>query len=111
MAELLAQLAETLTPIGWSAVGLVVAGWLAVSFMSAGKPREILESLSATGLFAALLALFVNLVDDAVRDGSGIRIAAFGFLLALFSCSFALSCVQTALLARGEHAGPTSATN
>ena len=111
MADFLAQLAETLTPIGWGAVGLVVAGWLAVSFAPAGKLREILESLSATVLFVALLALFANLVDNAVRDGSALRITAFGFLIAIFSCSTALSCVQTLLLARGSASNSASATN
>lgn len=111
MPGFLAQLAETATPIGWGAVGLVVAGWLAVSFAPAGKLREMLESLSATALFVALLALFTNLVDNAVRDGSTLRIAAFGTLLAIFSCSTVLSCVLTLQLARGADAGAASATN
>ncbi len=111
MSGALSQLAETLTPIGWGAVGLVFAGWLAVSFLPAGRARALLESLSATGIFAALLSLFVNLVDDAVRDGSVVRSAAFGLLMALFSCGFVLSCVQTAQLARGRESGASSATN
>ena len=111
MAPFLAKLAEILTPIGWGAVAAVVAGWLAVSFLPAGRPRAVLESLSATGLFAALLALFANLVDDAVREQSRIRTAAFGILLALFSCSFVLSCVLTVRAAIDSKRGPASSTN
>jgi hypothetical protein len=36
---------------------------------------------------------------------------AFGFLMAIFSCSTALCCVQTLRLASGSASDPTSATN
>jgi hypothetical protein len=111
VAAFFAQLALVLTPIGWGAVAVVVAGWLAVAFGPAGKTRAVLESVAATGLFFALLALFTNLVHDAVSDGSWLRTGAFGLLFAIFSCSSVLSCVQTVQIARGAGSGPSSATH
>lgn len=111
MTAFFASLAATLTPIGWGAVGLVFALWLAIAFAAPGKTRELLESVAATGLFVALFALFSNLVDDALRDRSWIRIIPFCALWAVFTCSTLLSLVLTVQQVRGAESRQASATN
>jgi hypothetical protein len=111
MTAFFASLAATLTPIGWGAVGLVFALWLAIAFAAPGKTRELMESVAATALFVALLALFSNLVHDALRDERRIRMIAFGALWSVFTCSTLLSLVLTVQQARGAESRQASATN
>jgi hypothetical protein len=111
MTAFFTSLAATLTPIGWGAAAVVAVLWLAVAFSAPGKPREIMESVAATGLFVALLALFSNLVDNALRDQSWIRIIPFGALWAVFTCSTLLSVVLTFQLVRGSESKQASATH
>jgi hypothetical protein len=100
--------------IGWvglGALGILVVGWLAVSFRQPGPRRVPLEWISATAMFLALAALFAHLVEGALEAESRLRLFAFGFLLALFAAGFLVSSAQTLLALRGERKAGPSATN
>jgi hypothetical protein len=87
--------------VGFSSVALLVVGWLAVSFLAPGKIRSRVAWLAATCMFLALLCLFVNLFQNALRAESLLGMIAFGFLGALFLGGVVVSTVRTV----GELAG------
>ena len=97
--------------VGYGAVGLLVLGWLSVSFMAPGARRTIVEWSSATAMFGALLALFANLLGRALESGNGVAVGAFGFLCLLFGCSLTVSLCQTAMSVGGSGKKQVSATN
>ena len=100
-----------LRPVGYSGVALVVVTWLIVSFSSPGPRRAVFEWLGAVGLYVALLALFINLVNRSLASGNRIGLFAFGFLTALFSIGLVLAVVQTLSSLRGPTKVVSSATN
>jgi hypothetical protein len=81
--------------IGFSALGLLVLGWLAVSFMAEGKTRSVLEWLSATCMYVAVLALFLNLFNHAQENGRTLLMIIFAILSALFASGAVVSAVKT----------------
>ena len=97
--------------VGYGALGVLVLGWLAVSFMAPGARRAIVEWLSATGMFAALLSLFIHLLSGALESGNTVAIGAFGFLATLFGCGLTVSLWQTAMSMGGSGQEQASATN
>jgi len=102
---------EWLTLVGIVAVSLLVLGWLVVSFTASGHKRTVIEWLSATAMYVALLTLFVHLVRNAIEDDSTLRLVAFGFLCVMFGGGLLISVYRTTAAIRGaEDAGP-SATN
>jgi hypothetical protein len=94
--------------VGFGALGVLVVGWLLVSFSEPGPRRARLEWLSATALFLALVSLFANLVAGAE---SRLGAVGFSFLLALFCSGLVVSAVQTVLSLRGERKAESSATH
>ena len=102
---------EPLQLVGIVAVALLVLGWLVVSFSAPGHSRTVLEWLSATAMYVALLALFVHLVRNAIEAESTVALIAFGFLCVLFGGGLLISIYRTIAAVRGaEQTGPT-ATN
>lgn len=98
--------------IGYSGLAVLIIGWLVVSFSRPGPRREIVEWVSACGLYLALLALFVNLSMRAQASGSTAALMAFGFLVALFGSGLVVTLVQTLLALRSPGRLPRiSATN
>jgi hypothetical protein len=97
--------------VGWSAVGVVVVLWLAITFSSPSQRRMRLEWSAATALYVALSMLFLNLVLRAHADDSTLRLVAFGFLLMIFALGFAVSLVSTFRALRGSSRSDSSATN
>ena len=97
-----------ISAVGYGALGVLVVGWLVVSFSAPGPRRARVEWLSATALFLALVALFVNIVMDAETR---LALVAFGFLLVVFCSGLAVSAVQTVLSLRGERKAESSATH
>lgn len=91
---------NAITAIGVGAVVVVAIGWLIVSFSPPSPRREVVEWLSAAGLYAALLMLFVNLLLRAWSAGSTAGLIAFGFLALLFAGGALVSLVQTVLALR-----------
>lgn len=100
--------------IGWvgiAGVTVLVIGWLVVSFSAPGPRREVVEWISACGMYVALLMLFVNLCLRAREAGSTAALVAFGFLGTIFACGLAVSLVLTASAMRGGGPGTSSPTN
>jgi len=100
-----------LAPVGWSAVGLLVALWLAVSFMAPGRRRETLEWIAATSMYVALLMLFTSLVLRARAEDSTVRLVAFGFLWVIFAGGFLVAGVNALRSLRGPGKQQVSATH
>ena len=97
--------------VGWSAVGVVVVLWLAITFSSPSQRRMLLEWSAATALYVALSMLFLNLVLRAHAEDSILRLVAFGFLLVIFALGFAVSLVSAFRAVRGAPRSDSSATN
>jgi hypothetical protein len=98
--------------IGFSGLAVLVLGWLSVSFSKPGPARERIEWLSACGMYAALLSLFVHLTLRAYERDSEAAMLAFGFLVVFFTSGFFVCLNQTLASLRGKRVkGPESATN
>ena len=91
--------------VGFSSLSLLVIGWLAVSFLAAGKIRSRVAWFAATFLYLALVCLFVNLFQNAFREESMLGMIAFGFLGAIFIGGVVVSTFKTV----GELVGRSSA--
>jgi hypothetical protein len=80
-----------LATVGWSAVAVVVACWLVVSFSAPGPARLRAGWLGAVGMYVAFGCLFLSLFLRARAGDSLAGTIAFGFLLALFTAGFFLA--------------------
>ncbi len=85
--------------------------WLLVSFSEPGPRRDVLEWLGATAMYAALLALFVNLTNAAREADNTLALVAFGFLVVVFGIGLVVSLVNTVRSRQGLGKGQSSATN
>jgi hypothetical protein len=94
-----------------TALGVVVLGWLVVSFLRPDAQRRKFEWLAATGLYVVLLGLFSNGLRGAIADDSLVRTFAFGFLVVIFGTGLVISSVRTigALLGKGGSGGAGAA--
>jgi len=81
--------------VGFSSLSLLVIGWLAVSFLAPGETRSRVAWVAASFMFLALLCLFVNLFQIALREESMLGMIAFGFLGTLFTGGVLVSTVKT----------------
>jgi len=102
---------EPLHLVGAIAVGLLVLGWLVVSFSAPGRRRTVIEWISATVMYIALLALFINLVKNALEADNTVALVAFGFLCFLFGGGLLVSIYRTIAAARGAEDSAQSAIN
>ena len=96
--------------VGYSAVGVLVVGWLVVSFTGPSSTRTVIEWFSATCLYVALTALFANLCHRAWSTDNTFALVAFGFLLVVFTSGTVVSLVNTAMSFRPGKRG-SSATH
>lgn len=97
--------------IGFGAVALLVVGWLTVSFSAPGPRRTVIEWLSTTAMYVALLTLFVHLTRNALAADNGFAVGAFGFLCVLFGGGLVVSIYRTIAALRGVESAAASATN
>jgi hypothetical protein len=97
--------------VGFSALGVLVVGWLVVSFSAPSRRREVVEWISATALYAVLLMLFLNLCLRAREADSTVALVAFGFLCVLFGGGLILGIVEVFRSARGRRGVETTTTN
>lgn len=97
--------------IGFGAVGVLVVGWLTVSFSAPGPRRSVIEWLSATAMYVALLTLFVHLTRNALTEDKTALVGAFGFLCVLFGGGLLVAIYRTVAALRGKESTATSATN
>ena len=98
-------------PVGWGAAALLVALWIAVSFMPPTRRRESLEWVAATSMYVALLMLFTNLVLRARAGDNTLGLIAFGFLWIVFAGGLLVSCVNTLRSLRDPGKQQVSATH
>ena len=92
--------------VGIASLSLLAIAWLAVSFLAPGKTRSRLSWVAATCIYLALLCLFVNLFQSALREESMLGMIAFGFLGAIFIGGVVVSTFKTV----GEFIGRSSAS-
>ena len=100
-----------LTIVALSALAVLVVSWLVVSFLAPSPRRRMLEWLAATAMYVALLAFFGRQLQSAIVGEAWIRTFAFGFLVAVFSIGFAISCVRTLGAAASRGGSESSATH
>ncbi len=95
--------------VGFTSLGLLVIGWLTISFLAPGKARSRIAWAAATCMYLALLCLFTNLFQEAFHGESMLGMIAFGFLGVIFLGGLAVSSVKTLgeLLGRSSQSGPT----
>lgn len=82
--------------VGFTALGLLVLGWLAVSFQAPGRARQLTARLAAAALYLALACLFTHLVQENWEKGRALLYVPFGFLLGVFTAGFFLTLVKWA---------------
>jgi hypothetical protein len=102
---------EPLAMVGYAALGLLVVGWLVISFSEPSPRREILEWASASVLYLALLMLFVRGVRWALAEDSTAGLAGFGLLCLIFGSGLVISLWNTVRSGRTASKNQASATN
>jgi hypothetical protein len=97
--------------IGYTGLGVLVVGWLVVSFSPPGPRRAVVEWLGACGMYLALLSLFLHLLGRALESDSTVGLIAFGFLVVFFGVGLVLCVAQMGMSLRGPGKTESSATN
>ena len=83
-----------LKAVGFTALGLLVLGWLAVSFQAPGRARQLTARLASAALYLALACLFTHLVQENWEKSRAFLYLPFGFLLGIFTVGFCLSLIK-----------------
>jgi hypothetical protein len=98
--------------IGWSAVAVVVACWLTVSFAASGVVRMRAGWAGAVGMYVAFGCLFLSLFLRARAGDSLAGQIGFGFLLVFFTVGFCVALQRLLRALAGKTSGKVeSATN
>jgi len=98
--------------ITWIISGsILVIGWLIVSFSPPSRNRTVVEWLSVTAMYAAILAIFVSLALRAHASGYVFAVWAIGFLCALFGGGLLMSAWKTVATVSGKDKVQQSAIN
>ena len=96
----------------WIASGSVlVIGWLVVSFAPPSRNRTIIEWLSVTAMYAAILTIFVSLALRAHASGHIFVVWAIALLCVLFGGGLLVSAWKTLAAVGGKKKVQHSATN
>ena len=96
----------------WIVSGSVlVIGWLVVSFASPSRNRTVIEWLSATAMYTAILTIFVSLMLRAHASGYVFGAWAIGLICALFGGGLLVSAWKTVAALFGEKKVQSSTTN
>ena len=96
----------------WIVSGSVlVTGWLVVSLTPANQNRTIVEWLSVTAMYAAILTIFVSLALRAHASGYVFAVWAIGLLCVLFGGGLLVSAWKTVAALGGENKIQRSTTN
>jgi hypothetical protein len=91
--------------VGWSAVAVVVACWLTVSFVAPGATRLRAGWLGASAMYVAFICLFLSMYLRMRGNDSLAGMIGAGFLLAFFSVGFVLAALRTLRALAGKVAG------
>lgn len=86
--------------VGFGALAVLIACWLAAAFVAPGPLRERSAWLGATAMYVAFGCLFLSLFLRARANDSLVGTLGFGFLLAFFATGLVLA-VQRLLRAFG----------
>jgi hypothetical protein len=92
-------------------LGVLVIGWLCVSFMAPGRARRPIEWSAALGLYVALVSFFVYHSIHAWQGDHMIRLVAFGLLASLFGSGTLVTLVRLAKsfgASEGDQGGATN---
>ncbi len=96
----------------WIASGSVlVIGWLVISFTPPSRNRTIIEWLSATAMYAAIVTIFISLALRAHASGHVFVVWAIGLLCVLFGGGLLVSAWKNVVALSGEKKTQGSATN
>jgi len=96
----------------WIVSGSVlVIGWLIISFTPPSRNRTIIEWLSTTAMYAAILTIFVSLALRAHASGYTFAVWAIGLLCVLFGGGLLVSAWKTVVALGAEKKVQHSATN
>jgi len=90
---------------------VLVIGWLVVSFAPPGRNRTIVEWLSTTAMYAAILTIFVSLVMRAHASGYVFAAWAIGLICVVFGGGMLVSAWKTLMALGAEKKSESSATN
>ena len=102
----------SVSQIIWIVSGSVlVIGWLVVSFSPPSRNRTIIEWLSATAMYAAILTIFVSLALRAHASGHVFAVWAIGLLCVLFGGGLLVSAWKTVAAFGGDKKIQGSTTN
>lgn len=85
-----------LKTVGFSALGLLVLGWLVVSFQSPGRVQQLTARFASLLMYVALACLFTHLVQENWEKGRAVLYIPFGFLLGVFLLGTCLTLVKGA---------------
>ena len=91
--------------IGWSAVAVVVACWLTVSFAGSALVRLRAGWLGALAMYVAFGCLFLSLFLRARAGDSLPGQIGFGFMLVFFTAGFVLAAQRMLRALAGKAAG------
>lgn len=89
----------------------LVIGWLVVSFSPPSRNRTIIEWLSATAMYAAILTIFVSFALRAHAAGHVFAVWAIGLLCTLFGGGLLVSAWKIVAALGGKEKIQQSATN
>jgi hypothetical protein len=96
----------------WIASGSVLLiGWLVISFTPPSRNRTVIEWLSATAMYTAILTIFVSLALRAHAAGHVFGAWAIGLLCVLFGGGLLVSAWKTVTALGGEKKIQGSTTN
>jgi hypothetical protein len=102
----------SVSQIIWIVSGSVlVIGWLVVSFTPPSRNRTLIEWLSATAMYAAILTIFVSLALRAHAAGHVFGAWAIGLLCLLFGGGLLVSAWKTVVAFGGDKKIQGSTTN
>ncbi|MBW2493879.1 MAG: hypothetical protein JRE43_03930 [Deltaproteobacteria bacterium] len=90
---------------------ILVIGWLVISFTPPSRSRTVIEWLSTTAMYAAILTIFVSLMLRAHAAGYVFAAWAVGLLCVLFGGGMLVSAWKTVAAFGGDKKAQGSATN
>ena len=90
---------------------ILVIGWLVISFTPPSRSRTVIEWLSTTAMYAAILTIFVSLMLRAHAAGYVFAAWAVGLLCVLFGGGLLVSAWKTVTAFGGDKKTQGSATN